>query len=245
MHENQLHEVSTFITLTYAPEFEPPGRTLVKKHFQDFMKRLRKASPEKIRFFHCGEYGETTQRPHYHAILFGIDFADKKKHSITKGGETTYTSELLERLWGFGQCMIGSVTPQSVRYVSSYILKKVTGEIAQKHYESLNLVTGEIIQRLPPYVTMSRRPGIGERWFARFRGDVFPDDNAIDAGKPLGVPRYYSRLHFRDNPQEETIFKKSRKRKAAANKANQTFDRLEVRRKIKLAQLKINERNEI
>lgn len=216
----------------------------MKEHFQKFMKRLRKFTGYKIRFFHCGEYGSITNRPHYHAIIFGMDFADKKFHSTTKGGHDTFTSETLERLWGFGHCMIGSVTPDSVRYVSSYILKKVIGEGQQKHYEVI-LPNGEIVDRLPPYVTMSRRPGIGEGWLRRFKGDVFPDDSAIDKGRALGVPRYYSRLYFRENPEEEKTYKLRRKRKAKAGKKHQTPERLEVRHKVKLAQLKINERNEI
>jgi hypothetical protein len=31
----------------------------------------------KVRFFHCGEYGDLTRRPHYHALIFGYDFPDR------------------------------------------------------------------------------------------------------------------------------------------------------------------------
>jgi hypothetical protein len=37
----------------------------------------KKISPLKIRFFHCGEYGDKTRRPHYHALIFGYGFPDK------------------------------------------------------------------------------------------------------------------------------------------------------------------------
>lgn len=241
-HENQLHELSSFITFTYSPENEPEGRTLVKAHFQNFMKRLRKAHKAPIRFFMCGEYGETTQRPHYHALLFGIDFADKKPHSITPSGEKTYTSETLENHWGLGHCLIGSVTPESINYVSSYILKKVTGEQADDHYTTVNLDTGELYRRLPPYITMSNRPGIGHDWFARYASDVFPSDNAIDRGKALGVPRYYTKLHLRKSPEIEDALKATRKRKALAQRSNNSPERLAVRKAVKTAQLKINER---
>ena len=62
IHEASLHLNNIFITLTYNPENLPEHNTLVKKHFQDFMKRLRKHKKanknNKIRYFHCGEYGE-------------------------------------------------------------------------------------------------------------------------------------------------------------------------------------------
>lgn len=42
VHEASLYDDNCFITLTYDNENLPEGGTLVKKHFQDFMKRLRK-----------------------------------------------------------------------------------------------------------------------------------------------------------------------------------------------------------
>lgn len=244
-HEQQMHDLSTFVTLTYSPENEPEGRSLVKAHFQGFMKRLRKAHKAPIRFFHCGEYGETTLRPHYHALLFGIDFADKIPHSKTPSGHTTYTSETLSKIWGFGHCLIGSVTPESITYVSSYILKKVTGEKSLEHYESLNLASGEIYNRTPPYITMSNRPGIGLPWFERYAGDVFPSDHAIDRAKKLGVPRYYTRKHLESNPADEAPLKLARKKRAIAKRSDNTDERLRVRKTVKLAQLSQNERKTI
>lgn len=81
VHEALLHPNNSFITLTYRPE-ALEGRqnpwTLVRKDFQDFMKRLRKKFVPKnpydkttqkedfdlwqrengIRYYMCGEYGE-------------------------------------------------------------------------------------------------------------------------------------------------------------------------------------------
>ena len=55
---------------------------LVKKHYQDFLKRLRKNTGIKdITFFGCGEYGSKWSHPHFHFIIFShepirsIDFA--------------------------------------------------------------------------------------------------------------------------------------------------------------------------
>jgi hypothetical protein len=76
-HEASMHPQNSFITLTYDNEHLPPTGTLVLKHWQDFMKRLRKKySHKKLSFYHCGEYGEKQGRPHYHAIIFNHQFSD-------------------------------------------------------------------------------------------------------------------------------------------------------------------------
>ena len=82
IHEASLWLNNIFITLTYNDQNLPEHNKLVKKDFQDFMKRLRKNkkanTKNPIRFFHCGEYGEKFGRPHYHAILFNTNFNDRK-----------------------------------------------------------------------------------------------------------------------------------------------------------------------
>lgn len=67
-HEASLHERNAFVTLTY--EDAPPA--LVKEDLQKFFKRARHSFD--FRYFACGEYGEATHRPHYHALIFGQDF---------------------------------------------------------------------------------------------------------------------------------------------------------------------------
>ncbi|AXH76874.1 MAG: replication initiator protein [Microviridae sp.] len=197
MHEAQFHEFNCFITLTYNDESLPAGGTLVKKHFQDFMKRLRYHVKEKygisrVSYFHCGEYGERLRRPHYHAILFGMDFSDKKEWKRSETG-TLYRSEELDSLWQLGFCSVGAVTLQSCAYVARYVMKKITGAKASEHYISVDSDTGEISDLQPEYITMSLKPAIGERWFAKYQGDVYPDDFAVMDGKKLRVPRYYDK----------------------------------------------------
>ena len=76
-----------FLTLTYddahlefAPYVDPETGevshrpVLVPEQLQKYLKRIRRAAerrgaPAHIRFFACGEYGEDTERPHYHVIL--------------------------------------------------------------------------------------------------------------------------------------------------------------------------------
>ena len=133
MHEKQSHERSAFITLTYDEEHLPQDGGLDVSHFQKFMKRLRKKRG-KVRFFHCGEYGDMKGRPHYHAILFGIDFWDDQVLVEEKNDNPYYISAELAQLWPFGQHRIGEVTFESSAYVARYIMKKITGKQAPEHY---------------------------------------------------------------------------------------------------------------
>ncbi|WP_217268498.1 rolling circle replication-associated protein, partial [Lactobacillus helveticus] len=75
------------------------------------------------RFYMAGEYGESFDRPHFHACLFGLDFSDKKFYKTTKTGSILYTSKILEELWPFGYSTVGDVSFESAAYVARYIMK--------------------------------------------------------------------------------------------------------------------------
>jgi len=232
VHEAYGHEDNAFITLTYSTENLPSGVSLVKSHFQKFMKRLRKAiSPKKVRFFHCGEYGEQNQRPHYHACLFGYDFPDKILYTI-RDECRLYRSPMLEKLWPNGFATVGDVTFESAAYVARYITKKITGALAEKHYAG----------REPEYTTMSRRPGIGSKWYAEFSSDVFPSDEIVLRGKIMRPPRYYDKQLEVTNPKLYEKIKLDRKTQALNNSADNTDARLKVKETCKLAQFKLLKR---
>nr|QJB19034.1 MAG: replication initiator protein [Microvirus sp.] len=232
IHEAQFHEKSCFVTLTYADQNLPPGGTLVKKHFQDFMKRLRKNSGIPVRYFHCGEYGENLSRPHYHAILFGIDFPDKIKHTQNSKGEIIYTSQLLERIWQHGFCTVGPVNYQTAAYTASYIMKKITGEIAAAHYQG----------RQPEYVTMSLKPGLGTKFFEEFKDDVFPSDYVVINGKQRKVPKFYDRLLEKHHPEFHETVKHARIRRGLDYRSDSTPERLLSRETIAKAKINLKQR---
>ena len=168
VHEASLYDDNCFITLTYDAEHLPADGSLNKKHFQDFMKRLRSRFVERrIRFYHCGEYGVQYRRPHYHALLFNFDFVDKRLFKEVNG-HRLYTSDDLALCWKLGFSSVGAVTFESAAYVARYIMKKVTGDPAEDHYRGVNSETGELTRLLPEYTTMSRRPGIAREWYERF-----------------------------------------------------------------------------
>lgn len=202
MHEASMHDDNSFITLTYEDEHLPPFASLDKRHFQLFMKRLRATTNERIRYFHCGEYGSRTHRPHYHSLLFGFAFSDQKPWT-RRADYQVWRSETLERLWPYGQSEIGSVTWESAAYVARYVVKKFRGtpEQIKDHYAVVDTSTGEILgHRQPEYATMSRRPGLGAPWYDYYGEGVRKHDSVIINGKEVKPPRYYMQLFENASP---------------------------------------------
>jgi len=235
-HEASLYDDNCFITLTYDDDHLPSDGSLNKKHFQDFMKRLRsRFSERRIRFYHSGEYGSQFRRPHYHALLFNFDFADKKLFKISNG-ERLYTSKVLENCWRFGFGSVGAVTFESAAYVARYIMKKVLGDSVERdlHYLSCDEVTGDLTQLVPEYATMSRRPGIGRDWYDRFCSDVFPRDEVVLRGRVMRPPRFYDCLYEQGDPADFARLKAERLR---FSRKDCTPERLRVREICKEAQL--------
>jgi hypothetical protein len=242
MNESQMHEQNSFITLTYNNENLPYPPSLDTKHYQDFMKRLRKHLDwKKIKYYHCGEYGDETNRPHYHAIIFGHDFSsDRELLKKSFNGDNYYVSEQLQKIWGKGHCIIGDVTFESASYVARYVMKKQTGDSADEHYKITDPDTGEIFDLKPEYSTMSN--GIGKSWYEKYKKDIYPHDEVIVRGKPMKPPKYYDTLLERENEDALELVKFEREIKAHT-KCDNDYTRLLQRAKFKSAQLNQLKRN--
>jgi len=238
IHESKMHPLNCFLTCTYDDKHLPRDGSLNKKHFQDFLKRLRKHTNGGIRFFACGEYGDSTRRPHYHAIIFGYDFPDKRKYSKGSKGDYLYKSQTLDTLWTHGNCLIGSVSPDSCGYVARYIMKKVRGQMADEHYTTVNTQTGEIHKLLPEYIHMSTRPAIGLTFYEAFKDEIIESDFVLVKGKKRKTPRYYDKQLEKKNPQLLEDIKFLRAQSAHERRADSTDDRLAVREQVKLATIK-------
>lgn len=240
VHEAQMHEHNCFITLTFSPEElekrENP-QSLDVGEFQRFMKRLRKKYGKGVRFFHCGEYGEKNKRPHYHALLFGVDFSDRVLWS-QRNGVKLYVSDNLSKLWPYGFSTIGDVTFESAAYCARYVMKKIKGEGASDHYMFTDMSTGEVSQVKPEYATMSRKPGIGKTWFDKYKSDVFPNDYCVIRGHEVKPPRYYETLL---NEEELAQLKAKRKKDAPEvyEYYDERMDRLWVSQIVKEEALKL------
>lgn len=237
MHEAQMHEENSFVTLTYSPELLPTDWSLDVRDFQLFIKRLRKTG-RKVRYFQCGEYGELG-RPHHHALLFGEDFScDRIRHKRSPSGHWLYRSPLLERTWQKGHAWIGDVTYESAEYVSRYVMKKVTGFMAEDGhvpvdlYDRVDQDTGEVFQVRPEFITMSRRPGIGAEWYRKFgKEDVESMDEVVLNGRRFRPPRFYDEKRSEEELRE---VKEKRFKAALRHRSDLTADRLKAREQIAL-----------
>ena len=121
MHETETNPECAFITLTYDGENLPvtankPDGILNPTDLQNFWKRLRQnlrlqEKDTKISYYACGEYGDEGNRPHYHAIVWGI--------------HPSKDSALVHKSWGMGRTQVDLVEPESIQYVAGYVAKKL------------------------------------------------------------------------------------------------------------------------
>lgn len=238
MHEASLYDANCFVTLTYAPG-NLSSWSLVHDDFAAFMKRLRfHFRPRPIRFFMCGEYGELHRRPHFHACLFNVEFrSDSKPAGKSASGFVYYSSDLLNRLWSKGRAVVQPLTRETAEYTSRYILKKVTGDLADANYRHVDEY-GEISQLTPEYAAMSLKQGIGYEWFQRYWRDVFPHDFVVFEGKKFRPPRYYDKLLTRLPGITPDIVQQARVERARLSAVDNTDERRAVREAVHLAKVR-------
>lgn len=179
MHETDEYDYSSFVTLTYdddnVPYYFGYGdewvQTLCKRDLQKFFKRLRSYySKQKIKYYACGEYGERTHRPHYHAIIFGLKPNDE------------LCDFLQFKVWKKGMVHVGFVTYDSARYVASYVQKKWYGSDWSNKYEG----------REREFQLSSQ--GFGKRFVEKNKEQILNNRNITIYGKDVGIPRYYRKL---------------------------------------------------
>lgn len=185
--ETKVSISACFITLTYAVEpISMNGHpTLLKSDFQKFMKRLRKQlNNQGIKYYACGEYGEKTYRPHYHAIMFNLP------------PSWLQDSEKLTRTWAHGHVDISPNTTATMRYVTKYIMK---GRHNPEHI--IDIDTGEIIledDRFPPFSLMSKKMGLAHLTPAMLRHykEKLISYVTLPGGTATALPRYFRNKIF-------------------------------------------------
>jgi hypothetical protein len=164
-----------FVTLTYNDEHIKKTKngfeTLVKKDVQDFFKRLRKLTNQKISYYAVGEYGDTGERPHYHIILFNAN------------------PKIVENAWKLnditlGNVHFGDVGDASVGYTLKYISKdkkipQFNGDDRQKEFAlmSKGLGAGYLTENMVKWHT---KGNIENKVYLPLKD-----------GKKAAMPRYY------------------------------------------------------
>ncbi len=178
-------ERNYFVTLTYdnnhlhwSSEGLP---TLFYDDMTKFIKRLRRHNQyhygdQDIRYYYCGEYGDTTARPHYHILLFNVTLLDLKPISKNKFGNVLYTSQTLEELWSHGLVCVGDLNWNTAAYTARYVMKK------HKGFDRLMYQQSALAE---PKVQMSRRPGIGVPWMQQYGSYLFKRTSVDSEGFPV------------------------------------------------------------
>ncbi|QCS36914.1 replication initiation protein [Tortoise microvirus 25] len=172
-----------FVLLTYAPGSLPPNGSLRKKDITIYIKRLRRATGKKFRYYISGEYGEkSTRRAHYHLILFGLDQTDRDAiyyswYRINEAGNPV--PMCAARPGCFGCEVIHG--EKAFAYTAGYCRKKL-GKGYKRFMQVVN-------KRDPEYSVMSQ--GIGKE-FCLDKLDYTPYMRV--SGRKVLKPRYYRKI---------------------------------------------------
>lgn len=222
MLEAKRHKKNCFVTLTYNNEKLPQRNghmTLCKKDLQDFIKRLRWHVKEKILYFACGEYGDTTYRPHYHIIIFNYEPKDLQPIIASQTGNAMFTSPKLEKIWGNGYIAIEELNYKTACYTARYVQKKA-GVKPNRRYatqefeytEKIDERTGKPFMRLQQhfktekydwlgrekeFLVMSKKPALGLTYWKEHEKEIKKNGGIwinIDGHPHLkAIPRYFKK----------------------------------------------------
>lgn len=165
-----------FGTLTYEDsnlEINDKGLpTLNPSTLSSFLKRTRQKLFRDygctVRWFACGEYGDTFLRPHYHFMLYDCTAPFNELQAI------------IEQMWPNGFVTLSYITPQRAKYVAKYTIKQLTDT-----FEDV----------VPPFATMTRRPAFGRAVFNDSKQiDKWRNLRSFTVydiqGTPYNMPRY-------------------------------------------------------
>lgn len=227
--ELSMVETACFLTLTYNNENLPEGGTLMKDHYQDFIRALRRRG-YKFTYMMAGEYGDKKGRPHYHAIIYGQDFMKGATLAPYKQSKQMplYENAKLTEIWGKGNVIIAQATTASIQYVASYITKKKSGAEAKEHYGG----------RLPEFMQPSLKTPIGKRWLEKYWRDVFPSDQFIFNGVAVPPPKYFRKWYAKHFPQNALELSVKRETLMEQKAHEFTPERLAARKEVTLANFK-------
>lgn len=166
--------------------------SLLPYQVEKFLKRLRQAVGP-FRYFLVGEYGDISNRPHYHAALFGI--GPEHEASVLKA-------------WGMGHVMLAELNIQTIRYITGYVTKKMTSKSDDRlngRYPEFRLMSKGLGRGFVDSVVASLDCAAGEKILA----DDVPDALRLSGTvAPLGK-------YMRGKIRERAIYEKDAAAKLA------------------------------
>lgn len=180
------------VTLTYADQCLPPGGKLQLEHMQKFFRAIRKRG-HYVRYFWAGEYGPKTHRPHYHALMFGMDFLEQSEKLPT--GD--YVSPLLADFWQHGTHQVTPFSMATACYVAGYVDKK------NNDLDTLS--------------RMSRKPGLGYQYLALHADTLLRLGHVVVEGRSFPLPHRYLDWMEEALPDSTAEIRAARRRIAKQN----------------------------
>lgn len=242
--ECERYEHKYFLTLTYDEEHLPMYETfkyidedgketiyendgtwtgsLEPDHVKTFLNTLRKHYERKgikdIKYFYCGEYGTQGERPHYHMILMGAPLDITQFYSFKvdpKHHKMHWKSKELNHWWGKGFVDVAEVEWNCCAYVARYCMKKIDNENNARTYAEQG--------KIKEFIRMSRRPGIGMRYYAENRDKIYENDEVIQKtikGKTSAFkpPQAFDKKLKEEQPELYEQIKESRRQAAERNR---------------------------
>lgn len=228
-------EHNYFITLTYDDKHLPVAQNIIYKdkiwentgaiswfdgtlwedHWDKFKKDLRNhlrnhKNQTGMQYYMCGEYGENTHRPHYHAILMNcpLDISQFYKFHIDDRFKMHWKTKELEELWPYGMIDVAEVEWSSAAYVARYCMKKL-------HTKNIEAYCEE--GKLPEFVRMSRK--IGRTYYEEHKDELYKNDEIVmktvkgNTGT-RNLPKAWDKLFEAEHPEAMEMIKASRKKAA-------------------------------
>lgn len=195
IHELTYWKKAMFITLTYDDEHLPFNGSLSAHDLSCFFKRLRKSAVRlygdsfRLKYFACGEYGPATHRPHYHAIIFGLDYSNSDDVNLVKSSWRKCSPLMWRprRQHGRLRRAISPVVDKCIRYVAGYVFKKAIDNNVDTW---LKRVSETCSVRLEP-IFQRQSQGIGKR-YALDNAGYISSYGHVHGQRP--IPRYYRKI---------------------------------------------------
>ncbi len=217
----------TFQEITYKNEGDEIWCTgcLIPEDATNFLKRLREYLRSHydhtgVKVYYCGEYGSLNARPHFHMLLFNcpIPMEESYDFHIDENFKEHWKNRIIEELWQHnGMVDITEIEWSNAAYTARYTMKKVFNERTDQEYYASG--------KIPEFVRMSRRPGIGMDYYEQNKFKIYENDELImktvkgNTGS-IKPPKAFDKLFKEQYPEQYNKIERRRKELARKSRNN-------------------------